>query len=77
MNNINAKILEKLDILVKLTVLNTIKDKEYKDQVKLLSSVGFQPKEIADMLGKTANSVRVTLFKLRKDKGSKTGKKVK
>lgn len=72
MNDISSKILEKLDTLVKLTVLNMIKDKEYKDQVELLSSVGFQPKEIADLLGKTANSVRVTLFNLRKEKRVKT-----
>jgi len=77
MNDIDAKILEKLDTLVKLTVLNTIKDKEYKDQVELLSSIGFQPKEIADMLGKTSNSVRVTLSNLRKDKKTKKEKKVK
>jgi len=73
MNDINLKILEKLDILVKLTTLNIVKDKDFKEQAKLLSTVGFRPKEIADLLGTTANSVRVTLSRIRKsmDKNKK------
>jgi len=73
MNDINLKILEKLDLLVKLTTLNIVKDKNFKEQLKLLSSVGFKPKEIADLLGTTPNSVRVTLSRIRKgvDKNKK------
>jgi len=73
MNDINLKILEKLDLLVKLTTLSIVKDKDFKEQVKLLSSVGFKPKEIADLLGTTPNSVRVTLSRIRKsaDKNKK------
>jgi len=69
MNEINLKLLEKIDLLVKLTTLNVVKDKDYKEQVKLLSSVGLKPKEIADLLGTTPNSVRVTLSRIRKGKG--------
>jgi len=68
MNDINKRLLEKIDVLVRLSALNIIKDKEYTEQVELLSSVGLQPKEIADLLGKTSNSVRVTLSRLRKNK---------
>ncbi len=71
MNEINIKILEKLDLLVKLTALNIIKDKDFKEQVKLLSSIGLQPKEIADLLGKTPNNIRVTLSQIRKEKNKK------
>jgi len=71
MNDINKRLLEKIDVLVRLSALNIIKDKEYTEQVKLLSSVGLQPKEIADLLGKTPNSVRVTLSRLRKNKRKK------
>jgi DNA-directed RNA polymerase specialized sigma24 family protein len=74
MNEIDLKILEKLDLLVKLTALNIIKDKDFKEQVKLLSSIGLQPKEIADLLGKTPNNVRVTLSQIRKEKNKKGGK---
>jgi DNA-directed RNA polymerase specialized sigma24 family protein len=68
MNDISLKILEKLNLLVKLTALNIVKDKDFKERVELLSSVGFKPKEMADLLGTTPNSVRVTLSRIRKGK---------
>ncbi len=71
MNDINKRLLEKIDVLVRLSALNIIKDKEYTGQVELLSSVGLQPKEIAELLGKTPNSVRVTLSRLKKNKRKK------
>ncbi len=71
MNDINKRLLEKIDVLVRLSALNIIKDKKYAEQVELLSSVGLHPKEIADLLGKTPNSVRVTLSQLRKNKRKK------
>ncbi len=48
MNDINKRLLEKIEVLVRLSALNIIKDKKYAEQVELLSSVGLQPKEIAD-----------------------------
>ena len=69
MNEINLKLLEKINLLIKLTTLNIVKDKDYKEQIELLSSVGVKPKEIADLLGKTPNNVRVTLSQIRKNKG--------
>ena len=71
MNDVNQEIKDKLDILVKLTALNIIKDIDYPKQVMLLSSIGLQPKEIAELLAKTPNSVRVTLSRLRKEKKAK------
>lgn len=71
MNDVNQEIKDKLDILVKLTALNIIKDIDYPEQVMLLSSIGLQPKEIAELLAKTPNSVRVTLSRLRKEKKAK------
>ena len=71
MNDINKQLLEKIDALVRLTALGVIRDKEYPEQVELLSSIGLQPKEIADLLGKTPNSVRVTLSRIRKGKKKK------
>jgi DNA-directed RNA polymerase specialized sigma24 family protein len=64
---------EKMDILIKLTAANVIQNKDFKEQVRLLSSVGLQPKEIADILGKTPNNVRVTLSFIRKEKNKKKG----
>jgi len=66
--------IDKLDILIKLTAANVIQEKDFKDQVRLLSSVGLQPKEIAEILGKTPNNVRVTLTMIRKEKSKKKTK---
>lgn len=57
----------KMDTIIKLLALNAVKEKELKEQVWLLSSSGFQPKDIADMLGKTPNYIRVILHGLRKE----------
>lgn len=62
------QLMNKLDIIIRLLVLNVVEGKELKDQVSILSSLEFQPKQIADMLGKTPNHVRVILHGLRKGK---------
>ncbi|MDG6913711.1 MAG: sigma-70 family RNA polymerase sigma factor [Nitrososphaerota archaeon] len=59
---INAK----LDSIMKLLALNAVQGKQLREQVGLLSSVGFQPKQIADMLGKTPNHISVILHDIRK-----------
>jgi DNA-binding CsgD family transcriptional regulator len=58
----------KLDVIVKLMVLLKAEDKSQSEQIWLLSSAGLQPKEIANILGTTANTVRVILSGLRKRK---------
>ena len=62
------KIIEKLNLLVKLSAANLATGKDFKEQVRLLSSVGLPPKDIADVLGKTPNNVSVTLNYLKKIK---------
>lgn len=57
----------KMDIIIKLLALNTVKGKELKEQVGLLSSSGFQSKDIADILGRKSSHVRVILHRLRKE----------
>jgi DNA-directed RNA polymerase specialized sigma24 family protein len=68
---------ELLERTVKLlTVLVTRglppKEQTQKDQILVLSSVGFKPKEIAELLNTTSNTVSVALSTARKagkDKG--------
>jgi len=60
---------DKMDIIIKLLALNAVEGKELKNQVSILSAFGFQPKQIADMLGKTPDHVRVILHRLRKERG--------
>jgi len=55
------KIEQKLDKLINLLALNITLGKKQEDQIKILSRSGFQPKEIAKILGTTANTVRVGL----------------
>jgi len=61
------EISKNLEILVKLSAANTIKDHSFKEQVRILSLVGFKPREIAKLVGKSANNVRVTLALLKKE----------
>lgn len=59
---------DRLDTLIKLMVADIISNKEYEDQIWVLSNAGFQPKEIADFLNRTPNAIRVKLFELRKQR---------
>lgn len=59
---------KKLDLLTRLMALSLIADKQQQDQITLLSKAGFQPKEIAEIIGTTANTVSVVLSKRRRKK---------
>lgn len=56
----------KLDILTHLLAFSLIEGKKRRDQLMLLWKAGFQPRQIAEMLGTTPNTVRVELSTLRK-----------
>lgn len=58
----------RLDIIIKLLALNLPEDWSQTDKIKLLSDCGFRPKQIADILGTTANTVSVTLSRIKQDK---------
>lgn len=60
-----------LDLLVGMTALQLTAGKKQTESIELLSVVGFQPKEIAEILGTTPNTVRVGLSGLRKKKRRK------
>ena len=51
----------------KLLVLIFTKDMSQTNAISFLSKSGFQPKEIADLLGTTSNTVSVVLNKLKKN----------
>jgi DNA-binding NarL/FixJ family response regulator len=63
-----GEILVQLRRITKLLVIIATKDKKQKDQIAILSRTGFQPKDIADLLGTTPNNVSVTLSDIRKKK---------
>ena len=60
------KISRRLDVLIKLNALNAVREYPLREQVKILWSIGFEPKAIAEIVGKSANHVRVMLVQIRK-----------
>ena len=66
MKDKDKEIEAKLETIVKLLALSVIQDKTMSEKINILSSAGFQPKKIAEMIGTTANTVRVTLSGIRK-----------
>jgi DNA-directed RNA polymerase specialized sigma24 family protein len=66
--DVESQKLKRLDTIIKLLAAIVVKDKIYKEQVALLSSLGMQPKEIALLLGTTGNQVRVTLSRIKKQR---------
>lgn len=58
----------KLNTVIKLLAIQSIGDKDYREQVTLLDSMGLQAKDIAELTGKTSNNVKVTLHLIRKSK---------
>lgn len=67
----NSEITEKLDTIIKLLALGLIKGKEVKEQILFLYSLGISNKEIAQILGKTQNTVNATLSQQRRKKDEK------
>ena len=57
-----------LEEIVKLLAVLAVGNKSQAVAIKELSDVGFEPKRIAELLGTTANNVRVTLHKVKKGK---------
>jgi len=66
--NTDNDISDKLNILIKLIALGLCKDKTQSEQIAFLSSAGISPKEIANLLGTTSNTVSVTLSGIKKKK---------
>jgi hypothetical protein len=62
-----AEISTKLDSIIKLLAIGSVHGKQLKQQVALLHSLGLQPKQIADMLDKKPNHIRVIIHELKKE----------
>jgi len=62
----NKQIIEKLDVVIKLLSVGIVKGKEVKEQILLLNKIGISNKDIAEILGKTQNTVNSTLSQSRR-----------
>ncbi|MBK8457829.1 MAG: sigma-70 family RNA polymerase sigma factor [Phyllobacteriaceae bacterium] len=61
-------ILQKLDTLIRLQAHLAVSNlNSQKEKILFLSRAGISPREIADLLGTTANTVNVALSNARKD----------
>lgn len=56
----------KIDMLTRLFAVQLVNGKNQREQIRLLSIAGMGPKEIADLIGTTPNTVNVTLSTMRK-----------
>lgn len=68
------EILQELQRITKLLALTVTKGQIQKDQIVALSGIGFQPKEIAELLGTTPHTVSVTLSDIKKKTKGQKGK---
>lgn len=57
---------QKLDIIIKLLANDQVKGKEVNEQILFLYKLGINNKTIANILGKSQNTVNVTLSQARK-----------
>ena len=71
------EILQELRRISKLLALTITRELKQKEKIELLASIGFQPKEIADLIGTTPGTVSVALVDIRKKAHTGKGKKVK
>ena len=60
------EIIDRLDKAIRLLAMSVTSDKKQNEKIELLSNSGLKPKEIANILGTTGNTVRVALAHIRK-----------
>jgi predicted transcriptional regulator len=80
MNGKNSKedslIIERLDRLIRIIALTSMKNLTSTEKIGILSQAGFAPKEIAELLGTSQNVVNVRLSELRKARTPEKSKKL-
>jgi DNA-binding CsgD family transcriptional regulator len=68
-------ILQRSDQILRILAAAATAGMKQREQIALLNRAGLQPKDIADLIGTSSNTVRVELVALRKSKGGKGRKK--
>ena len=66
----------RIDRGIHLLAVLAVKGLDQREQIALLDRAGFEPREIADVIGTTSNTVRVALVTIRRD-GHQRRKKAK
>lgn len=74
-NDLSTEVLARLDMLIRLQALSMASRFETsKEKIQFLGTAGMEPKQIAELLQTSANTVSVTLFKARKTKSAQKQK---
>lgn len=68
-------ILQKIDQILRILAAAATAGMKQREQIALLNRAGLQPKDIAELLGTSSNTVRVELVALRKSNDQKSRKK--
>ena len=63
------KLFDKLDKITRLLAAIAVQGRNLREQVKILSDLGLQPAEIANITAKNANLIRVTKAGLKSKDG--------
>ena len=69
----DSEVTSRLDKIIRLLTLIATQNLSQKDKIVILSRAGFGPKDIADLIDTTPNTVSVTLTSLRKRTRQKGG----
>jgi len=69
--NFEKELLKKMDTVIKLLTISSLKDETQLQKIKILNSAGLPPKNIADLLGTSSNTVSVALHKLKNKSSTK------
>lgn len=65
------QILDRTDKILRILAAIATKGLKQREQIALLDQAGLEPKDIANLLGTTGNTVRVELVKIRRKKGKR------
>lgn len=68
MNDPVEVLVSRVDVLIRLVRAGLIEGKTQREQIELLSRAGLKPKEIAETIDTTPNTVRVELSAMKKRK---------
>lgn len=74
MSTTNDDVVRRLDVLIRLVAVALCAEKSQKEKIQILAGAGLAPREIADFVGTTPNTVSVALSTMKREKARAKGK---
>jgi copper homeostasis protein CutC len=75
MNASDSEVTRRLDTLIRLVATALCAERPQKEKISILAGAGLAPKEIAEIVGTTPNTVSVSLSAMRRNAKPKAKKK--